>query len=180
MADFWSTLGDGVAAVAPTIASAFGGPLAGLAVTSLEKALGVASGASSQDPKGFEAKLAAAMASPEQVLALKKADNEFRQFCLDNELKLVEADDADRASARERQATMRDWTPTVLALLVTAGFFGMLAVMAFRDLPITNKDMLNVMLGSLGAAWVAVVSYYFGSSAGSRDKDAALAAAAKA
>ncbi len=32
MADFWSNLGDGVAAIAPTVASAFGGPLAGLAV----------------------------------------------------------------------------------------------------------------------------------------------------
>ena len=64
-------------------------------------------------------------------------------------------------------------------MLVTAGFFGMLATLAFQDLPTTNKDMLNVMLGSLGAAWVAVVSYYFGSSAGSRAKDAALAAGGK-
>ena len=84
-----------------------------------------------------------------------------------------------RASARTRQVAMRDGTPTVLALLVTAGFFGMLGIMAFRDLPIPNKDMLNVMLGSLGAAWVAVVSYYFGSSAGSRAKDDALANAVK-
>lgn len=175
MADFWSNLGDGVAAIAPTIASAFGGPLAGLAVTSLEKALGVDPGASASDPKGFQAKLQAALATPEQVLALKQADNAFKEFCAQNELQLVRADNDDRASARVRQDSMRDWTPTVLALLVTAGFFSMLATMAFRDLPIANKDMLNVMLGSLGAAWVAVVSYYFGSSAGSRAKDQALA-----
>jgi hypothetical protein len=179
MADFWSNLGDGVAAIAPTIASAFGGPLAGLAVTSLEKALGVAPGASSSDSKSFQATLQAALATPEQVLALKQADNAFKQFCLDNELQLLKVDDDDRASARQRQASMKDWTPTVLALLVTVGFFGMMSVMTFRDLPIDNKDMLNVMLGSLGAAWVAVVSYYFGSSAGSRAKDEALAANAK-
>ena len=179
MADFWSQLGDGVAAIAPTIASAFGGPLAGLAVTSLETALGVAPGLSANDPKGFQAKLAAALATPEQVLALKQADNAFKQFCLDNELQLVKADDADRDSARRRQVDLKDWTPTVLAMLVSAGFFGMLSVMAFHDLPVGNRDMLNIMLGSLGAAWVAVVSYYFGSSAGSRAKDGSIAALAK-
>jgi hypothetical protein len=176
MADFWSNLGDGVAAIAPTIASAFGGPLAGLAVTALEKALGVAPGMSASDPKGFQARLGAALATPEQVLALKQADIAFKEFCSANELQLVRADNEDRDSARRRQVGLRDATPTVLALLVTAGFFGMLATMAFQDLPAANKDMLNVMLGSLGAAWVAVVSYYFGSSAGSRAKDEALVA----
>jgi hypothetical protein len=179
MADFWSTLGDGVAAIAPTVASAFGGPLAGLAVTTLEKALGVAPGASASDPKGFAATLQNALATPEQVLALKQADNAFKQFCLDNELQLVKADDADRDSARRRQVDLKDWTPTVLAMLVSGGFFGMLSVMAFHDLPVGNRDMLNIMLGSLGAAWVAVVSYYFGSSAGSRAKDSSIAALAK-
>ena len=179
MADFWSTLGDGVAAIAPTVASAFGGPLAGLAVTTLEKALGVAPGAAASDPKGFTSTLQSALATPEQVLALKQADNAFKQFCLDNELQLVKADDADRDSARRRQVDLHDVTPTALAALVTAGFFGMLAIMAFHDLPTGNRDMLNIMLGSLGAAWVAVVSYYFGSSAGSRAKDQALAAATK-
>src|SRR5260221_7436499 len=96
MADFWSTLGDGVAAIAPTVASAFGGPLAGLAVTTLEKALGVAPGTSAGDPKGFAATLQGALASPEQVLALKQADLAFQQFCKENDLKLVQADNADR------------------------------------------------------------------------------------
>jgi len=179
MADFWSNLGDGVAAIAPTIASAFGGPLAGLAVTTIEKALGVAPGTSAADPKGFEAKLQSALATPEQVLALRQADLAFKQFCLDNELQLVRADNSDRADARARQTALRDATPTVLAMLVTAGFFGMLSVMAFHDLPVGNRDMLNIMLGSLGAAWVAVVSYYFGSSAGSRAKDLSIEVLAK-
>lgn len=179
MAEFWRHLVDGVAAIAPTIASAFGGPLAGLAVTAIEKALGVEPGRSAADPKGFQATLQSALATPEQVLALRQADLAFKQFCLDNELQLVRADNADRADARARQAILHDHAPTVLAMLVTFGFFGMLGVMAFHDLPVGNRDMLNIMLGSLGAAWVAVVSYYFGSSAGSRAKDSSIAALAK-
>lgn len=179
MAEFWRNLGDGVTAIAPTIASAFGGPLAGLAVTALEQALGVAPGNAATDPKSFEAKLAGAIATPEQVLALRQADVAFKQFCLDNDLQIVRADNADRADARARQTALHDQAPTVLALLVTIGFFGMLGVMAFHDLPVANRDMLNIMLGSLGAAWVAVVSYYFGSSAGSRAKDNSIAALAR-
>lgn len=180
MADFWGDLGDGVAAIAPTIASAFGGPLAGLAVTTLEKALGFAPGASrTDDPKGFEAKLQGALATPEQVLALRQADLAFKQFCLDNELQLVRADNADRDSARRRQVELHDYTPTVLAMLVTLGFFGLLCLLAFHEAPVGNRDILNIMVGSLGAAWVAVVSYYFGSSAGSRVKDGSIAALAK-
>ncbi|MBV8165845.1 MAG: hypothetical protein JO021_03560, partial [Alphaproteobacteria bacterium] len=136
-------------------------------------------GSAASDPKSFQAKLQSALATPEQVLALKQADNAFKQFCLDNELQLVKADDADRDSARRRQVDAKDHTPTVLALFISVGFFGMLAAMMLWDVPPQNKDMLNVMLGSLGAAWVAVVSYYFGSSAGSRTKDTAIAALAK-
>lgn len=176
MADFLDTIGDGLAAIAPTIASAFGGPLAGLAVTKVEEWLGIAPGSAKSDPKDALAKFQAALASPEQIVALKKLDTEFKQFCLDNELQLIKTDNADRDSARQRQVSMRDWTPTALAFLVTAGFFGMLAAMLHWDVPPQNKDMVNIMLGSLGAAWVAVVSFYFGSSAGSAHKDRALMA----
>lgn len=59
----------------------------------------------------------------------------------------------------------------LLAISVTAGFFGLLAYMVKFDVPASNKDMLNIMLGSLGTAWVSIVSFYFGSSKGSDDKN---------
>lgn len=179
MADFWSELGDGVAAVAPSIASAFGGPLAGMGVTWLEKALGVAPGQSAADPKGFQATLQSALANPDQVLALKKADNEFKQFCLDNDLQYEKVAAADRDSARNRQIQVKDHMPNIALILTTFGFFGMMVLMMIYDVPPQNKDMVNIMLGSLGTGWMACLTYFVGSTRTSARKDETIAGLSK-
>ncbi len=61
--------------------------------------------------------------------------------------------------------------PYLLAMFITFGFFGLLAFMLFRPVPIENKDIMNILLGSLGTAWICVVHFFFSSSAGSKDKD---------
>ncbi len=161
-----------VGTVAPTIATALGGPLAGLAVKAIGGAFGLGEGAS-------EKEVAAAVvgASPEQLLALKNADQEFavRMRELDIDLERIAAED--RASARQREAATGDsLTPRVLAVAITLGFFAVLGLMLFRELPAQGRDALLIMLGSLGTSWAAVVAYYFGSSVGSKSKDQTLAA----
>jgi hypothetical protein len=61
-----------VRTVAPSIASAVGGPLAGMATRAISEAL-------LGKPDGTEAELteAAAKATPEQLLALKTAEQDF-------------------------------------------------------------------------------------------------------
>lgn len=65
-------------------------------------------------------------------------------------------------------------TASVLTLVTTAGFFGILAWLIVHGLPDTGRDAVLVMLGTLGTAWTACVSYWVGSSSGSAQKTAAL------
>jgi uncharacterized protein (DUF697 family) len=154
-----------VRTVAPSIATAVGGPLAGMATRAISEAL-------LGKPDGTEAELAEAAknATPEQLLALKKAEQDFAVRMRELEIDLERIDATDRGSARKREAQTGDWTPRLLAGAVTFGFFGVLSWMIGNGLPVNGGEALLVMLGTLGTAWGAIVSYYFGSSAGSREK----------
>lgn len=166
----WKAL---VGTVAPTIATALGGPLAGLGVRALVGALGLSEGAGEKD-------IAAALqtASPEILAAMRKADQDFalEMERLGIDLERIAAED--RKSARDREATTGDSvTPRLLAMFITVGFFGILSYMMVEGVPETSNDAMLVMLGSLGTAFAGVIAYYFGSSVGSKNKDAAIAGA---
>lgn len=156
--------------IAPLLGTALGGPLAGTAISAIEGVFGL-------KPDGDlparqnAVSTAIAGASQADLLALKKADQDFQahmaELGFSNAEALAKLADDDRDSARKREVSVRDFTPRALAVGVTAGFFGILFYMAVWSVPASSKDLLNIMLGSLGAAWVSIVSYYFGSSSGS-------------
>lgn len=159
-----------VRTVAPSLASAVGGPLAGMAVRTISEAL-------LGKPDGTEDELAqaAAKATPEQLLALKKAEQDFAVKMRELDIDLERIANADRDSARNREVKTRDWTPRLLAGLITAGYFGALFYMLRNGLPQHGgSEAMLVMLGTLGTAWGGVVAYYFGSSAGSKEKTEAM------
>ncbi|MNL17218.1 hypothetical protein D3C87_1382990 [compost metagenome] len=58
---------------------------------------------------------------------------------------------------------------------MTAGFFGMLAVMVFAEIPERSKDPIYILLGTLGGTFSSIVAYYFGSTAGGQKKSELLA-----
>lgn len=164
-----STLGL-LGAVAPTIAKTLGGPLAGVAVGALSKALLGKDGGTAAE---IDAALAAA--SPEVIAAVRKADQDFEAEMGRQGIDLERINAADRDSARDREIKTGDKTPARLAFFVTVGFFGILCYLLKYGLPSDGGDALLIMLGSLGTAWTGIVAYYFGSSAGSKAKTDALA-----
>jgi len=156
--------------LAPSIATALGGPLAGVAVKTLSNAL-----FGHEDATETQISEAMASATPDQLAAIKKIDADFKvqMKSLDIDLERIAA--GDRDSARQMQRETKDWVPKVLAIVITLGFFGILIWMLLNGMPQTGTEALLMMLGALGTAWTGVVNFYYGSSAGSKAKNDLLA-----
>ena len=169
--DFWSDAKQALGTVAPILGTAVGGPLGGTAARLVAAALGL-------DPSTPEPQVAAAVtaATPDQLAALKKADQDFQVSLRNMDLSAAKIAADDRASARNLEASTHDWVPGTLMMALTGGFFGLLAYLASHDVPVGNRDLLNIMLGSLGTAWTGGVTYYYGSSVGAVVKDKAIGA----
>ncbi len=168
-------IGRAIAGAAPKLANALGGPLAGAAVSALAKAI---FGTETVSEEELEAALATA--SPEQLIALKKADHDFRVALRMAAVEEERVHASDRDSARRRQQLMDDWAPSVLGVLIILGFFIVLAAMLTQRLPDGAETEFSIMLGALATMTAAVVNYFFGSSAGSREKTRLLSPAAGA
>ena len=172
--DLLAKFGPLLGQVAPTIATALGGPLAGVAVKTLSNAL-----FGHEDASEEQISEAMATATPDQLAAIKKIDADFKvqMKSLDIDLERIAA--GDRDSARQMQKETKDWVPKALAIFITFGFFGVLIWMLVFGMPKTGTEALLMMIGSLGTAWTGVMQFYFGSSAGSKAKNDLLAAKEK-
>lgn len=62
----------------------------------------------------------------------------------------------------------------VLGGLIVAGFFALLILLVLSAVPSENKDLLNLVVGTLIGSFSSIVSYFFGSSLGSSKKDELL------
>jgi hypothetical protein len=151
--------------VAPTIATALGGPLAGLAVSAIAKAIGV-------NTDEAQKLLDENKLSSDQIAQVKLAEIDLKKQAQELGLDFEKLATADRASARDMQAATKSWVPAMLAIIVTGGFFGILLALMYGQVQKTTEVL--VMLGSLGTAWTGVINFYFGSSASSQNKDVLL------
>ena len=152
--------------IAPTIATCLGTPLAGLAVTALSKLFGVA-------PDQVSDMIQNNKLSADQIAAVRLEEIKFKEQTQALGLNFEQLAVEDRKSARQMQTTTQSVIPPVLALLVTTGFFGILAYLMVSPAD-TDNTPLMIMLGSLGTSWASIVAFYFGSSNGSQQKDRML------
>lgn len=158
---------DVLSKVAPALSKALAltGPVGAAASALLESTLGVRSDA-------LEAKLTNLTA--DDIVKLRDAD---RAFARDMEALRIEgfkAEAGDRADARKREVDTHDWVVKVLALGIVALFMAVCVFMWTSEVPAANRDAANQVLGILYGAVMLVLGYYFGSSMGSRAKDATI------
>lgn len=159
-----------VGTVAPTLATALGGPLAGMATKAIAAAV-----LGNENATEREIQTALTNATPETLLALKRADQEFAVKMKELDIDLEKVYSADRDSARNREIQTKDsWTPRILAAVVISGFFYSVWMVlgyqsdAFKD-PLT-ATLAGTLIGYVSAKADTIIAYYFGSSASSARK----------
>lgn len=135
--------------------------------------------------------------SPDEIIRLKTAEMEHEEELLrlrleENKLDLAELEarlkDTDSARDREVAIATSDKAPLlnkivtpVLALSILILTFVLFGIVMFDSTPVesSRKDILIYILGVLSAIATQIVSYYFGSSQGSKDKGEQLKEALK-
>jgi len=157
---------DIVKAVAPTIGVALGGPMGGAATKFLaEKFLG----GDGEDTKDLESFILGA--SPEQLAELKKLDHDFKIKMRELDIDVFALEAKDRDSAREL-FKVNIWPQIVLSAIFINGYFVILYMLFSGEVEITAsmRDVVNILLGVLTAAVPQILSFWFGSSLGSKEK----------
>lgn len=159
-------------------ASSLGGPLGTMAAAAVGAALGLNKPLGSA-PDALANAIAAAFADPAQRAALLKAEQDFQvqmqQLGYEHAEEIENIAALDRDSARKREVQVKDWTPRILAFVVVAlCFFGEAYYFMHGSPSNASPELIGRILGTLDAAVMLVLSYYFGSSAGSDEKTKTL------
>jgi len=162
--------------VAPWIGTALGGPLGGMAVQAAAEAMGIS------DKTVDAVKQALSGATPEQLLALKQADQSFALQMQELGFKQLADMEAiasgDRKDARALQSATRSIVPALLSGIVTIGYFGILVGLLKGWLTVSSSsEAMLLMLGSLSTGWGVVMAFWFGTTAASGRKTELLAQA---
>ena len=154
--------------VAPTIATALGGPVAGMAVRALSTAL-------LGHPDGSQDDIHAALenATPDQIAAIKKVDNDFKVQMKSLEIDLVRIAEQDRESARQMQMANKSVLVPGLATIIISAFV-VVTIGTLLGYAKIESALAGTLIGYLSAKAELVLSFYFGSSAESESKNEML------
>lgn len=174
----WADVGKTVASAAPVLGAVLGGPvgaIAGAAGALLGSFLGV-----EPEPES----IARALANPETLVRLKELEVRQQERLLEWQGVQLQAELENVRSARLREVELArvghgaSWGTSIVAVIVTVGFFVMLYMVLTG-----NRGELGeagiLLLGTLAAGFGAVINYYLGSSSGSTAKSRQMAAAMK-
>ena len=144
-----------VGAVAPTIGTALGGPMGNMAMTKIASVLGV-----SNDHKSIQQ--AIQNATPEQMLELKKAEQEFEVQMKELDVDVFKLETQDKQNARGMFS--KDWTARIIGVATIAGFLGYIFLVTLQPPEQNSEALINLVLGYLGGLASAIISFYFGAS----------------
>lgn len=167
----WKDLGQVVGRAAPMLGTLLCGP-AGAAVGSM-----IASALGTQPtPDAVESAIAG---NPDALVKLSQIEanraSRFQELLTEQAKTEIQAEAADRASARQMQTAQPSRMPALLTTGVGLGFLLTLAALFWLPIPAENRDTIVYMCGQLAAAFAACLAFWVGTTRQSENKTALLA-----
>lgn len=150
--------------LAPTIASALGSPVAGIAISALESALGI------QGSDNVQKTIEDGKLTGDQVASIQQAEIAVKAKAQELGLDFEQLAVTDRKSARDMEIATKSMVPPILATLIIIGF-GIIIGMKIWGIALPTDPILQDLITTLRDAVILVLSFYFGSSNGSQNKD---------
>jgi hypothetical protein len=144
-----------VGAVAPTLGTALGGPLGGMASNVISKVLGVDNNEAAIDQ-------ALQNATPEQLLEIKKAEKDFEVKMKELNVDVFKLETQEKQDARKTFS--KDWTARIIGIAMVSGFLGYIFLVTLQPPEQNSEALINLVLGYLGGLASAVIIFYFGAS----------------
>lgn len=151
-------------AIAPTLATALGGPLAGAATKFIASSLLGDENANIEDIE-----TAVLGASPEQLAQLKGIDKEFKISMEKLGVDVFKLEVADKGNARENNKG--SYMPAVLSLGLTFIVGVLLYALFYIEPPEGAREPLLIVLGMVVKEWSNSMHYWFGTTRSSSDKN---------
>jgi len=172
--DWLGTIGK----IAPTVASAFLGPLGGAAVSAIGELLGISE--PTQDK--IKAAIENGSLTGEQISAIKQLEMKYKSEEAERGFRYTELEFKDRADARK--ANVDGGTQKYLfwlSLVLLAVTLSVEGTVLFNGVPDTVPQLtVGRILGLMDSVALMVLSYWYGTSSGSAQKTALLSLPASA
>lgn len=162
-----------ISSVAPTVATAIAGPLGGAAIAALGGVLGI----SEPTQEKVARYLADGQLTGDQLAELRQLELKYQAEEKERGFRYAELEFKDRDSARAMAASTHSITPAVLTwVIVTLTLLAEGALLFSQVPPGADPVIVGRVLGTMDSALIMVLSFWFGTSSGSQQKTALLAA----
>lgn len=164
----WDNIKEIIGQSAPVLGGLLGGPVGASVGGLISTVLGT-----ENNP---EAVLSELKANAEAVLKLKQIEVDHKIKLEDLRLKEIGLILKDVENARTRQVQSekatgkKDWNLYLLAWTIVVGYFGLITVLIDGNVPEDKTGVVYMLFGTLATAFGGVIQYFFGSSAGSKQK----------
>jgi len=150
---------------APMLGTALCGPVGGVAVKMVSSAL-----LGREDGTEDEITQAMQTASPDQLLKLKEADNDFKVKMEELGIKKKSLVFNDKSNARLMNSNTKAKTPAILAYILT----GMVACIVYGlmkwTIPNANMNVVNIVFGSVMTTWIGACQFFHGATIKDEDR----------